>query len=367
MTIPLDVRESGDWVSQTGPDRDVALSSRVRMARNLSGIPFPERADETEKKRVLDLCRSALLETSTGGEWKTLQLETLEELEKKLLNERHLASLDLLEEPRAGLFFRSGETLGIQVNEEDHLRIQSLQPGRRLDEAFEATSRLERGLDQQLPFAFDPEWGYLTSCPTNLGTGLRASVLLHLPALVLRDRFNRVLKAISNLGLTVRGFYGEGTESQGFYFQLSNQITLGQTAEEMKNNLQRVSGQVVEQEREARQRLLDSRGLEMKDRLWRAFGILRHARSINGTEALQMLSFCRLGAAVGIFPEIELEKLDGLLMRIQPAHLQTSVGESLGSDQRDFYRARMIRRLLSESDDMLRREHQDGSNRGGSR
>lgn len=349
MTLPIDVREPGEWLSQEGPNQDVVLSSRIRLARNLSDFPFPTRADADDKQHILEKIREVIADVRVPDEWKFLILNEITDLQKKLLRERRLASDDLIREPQGGVFFRRGETLSLMVNEEDHIRVQALQPGDQLDRCFEWSRELERDLDQEVSFAFDEEWGYLTSCPTNLGTGLRASVLLHLPALVLNQQFQRVLKAVANLGLTVRGFYGEGSGSQGFYFQLSNQVTLGQTAEEMKNNLQRVVTRLVEQERQARRQLVESNDLEAEDQIWRAYGILRHARSMDETEALQLISFARLGAALDRFEGVDVRDFDALLMRMQPAHLHTSVGERLESDQQDQYRSKIIRELLSET------------------
>lgn len=360
MTLPIDVREPGEWLGDEGPNQDVVLSSRIRLARNLSDFSFPSRADADDKERVLEMIRENLSEIRIAEDWEFLEFRDCTDLEKKLLKERRLASDDLIREPYSGVYFRHGETLSLMVNEEDHLRLQALQPGDQLDRCFEWAQELERELNQEVSFAFDEEWGYLTSCPTNLGTGLRASVLLHLPALVLNQRFQRVLKAVANLGLTVRGFYGEGSGSQGFYFQLSNQVTLGQTAEEMKNNLQRVVTQLVEQERKARRRMVDSEDLEAEDKIWRAYGVLRHARTMDETEALQLISFARLGASLERFEGVGVRDFDAMLMRMQPAHLHVSVGEQLRSEQQDHYRSKLIRELLSETRPRIR-EGQDGS------
>ncbi|MFB6355092.1 MAG: ATP--guanido phosphotransferase [bacterium] len=351
MNPPVKSSETGDWVTDSAPDRDVVVSSRVRFARNLMEHTFPEKASPDEQESVRETIRQVVSQEEDEDDWRLIDVEELTDVERQLLCERRLASEDLMSNPYGGLFFRTDENLGLMVNEEDHLRIQALEAGGRINSAFQRATEFERQMDDELDFAFDDDWGYLSACPTNLGTGLRASVLLHLPGLVLVQKINKVLKAVSNLGLTVRGFEGEGSESKGFYFQLSNQVTMGQSADELKQTIQRVTGQIVEQERAAREGILNKASLDIEDRIWRSYGALNHARKISSDESLQRISFYRLGVDVGELPECPLSLLDGLLLLTQPAHLVHSLGEDLSSDQRDFYRARRIRERLNSVED----------------
>ncbi len=349
MVLPVNVQRPSKWLSEAGPEYDVVISSRARFARNLSNYPFYDKNPVEKKEKLRGETFGVLEEMEFTSDWNFLALGELAELERELLAERRLASDELISERQSGVVFSEAEDKAVMVNEEDHLRLQAIAPGFDLDSTYEAVTSLERSLNEQVKFAYDSQWGYLSACPTNLGTGFRASVLLHLPGLVLQQKINKILKAISNLGLTVRGFYGEGSETKGFYFQLSNQVTLGQSAENFKASLERVVDQVITQERKAREELLNSSGVELEDRIGRSYGILKHARKIKTREALQLLSLCRLGVDRGLVPHVDLKRLDGLLQLLQPAHLQCSVGEELSEEQRDFYRAEKVEGEFSEA------------------
>ena len=342
MSLPINPRKAAGWLSVEGLDSDVVISSRVRFARNLREYPFYEKNDPEGKRKLRDLIFSRLPETPDGTDWIVLKLEELGEIEKNLLAERHIISQQLLREKYGGVAFGHEETVGMMINEEDHIRLQAISPGNNLEEPLERANRLERELDATHGFAFHERWGYLTACPTNLGTGFRASVLLHLPGLVLDNKINRVLNAISNLGLTVRGFYGEGSESRGFYFQLSNQVTLGRSTDEFLSSLKRVVQQIIVHERKARTAVIRSKNLDLEDKIGRAYGILRHARKIDSSEAIELLSMCRLGADRDLIPETDVKKLDSLLQLLQPAHLQHSIGEKLSGEDRQAYRAKIV-------------------------
>lgn len=342
--------QPASWMLQNAPDRDVILSSRIRFARNLEKYPFPRRADASQKETLRGDVFDVLESLDIGRSINQVRLETLEPIQQRLLVERRLASQELADSVSAGLFYNKEESLSVMINEEDHIRIQAFAAGNHLDEPFRRAQGLERRMDEHLPFAYHDRWGFMTSCPTNVGTGLRASILLHLPGLVMTQKIERVFRAVSNLGLTVRGFSGEGSESRGFYFQLSNQVTLGQSAESMRDNLKRVANQVVEQERSARDDLRHSSKIEVEDQIWRSLGILTYAQKIPSAEALEALSYCRLGIDYGLVDHLALETVDGLLQLIQPAHLIQSVGDQLQAEERDFYRARRIREQVSESD-----------------
>ncbi len=347
MVLPVDSQRPSSWLSKEGPEYDVVISSRARFARNLSNYPFYDKNPDDKKKKLRNEIFSVLKEEEITAGWNFLSLGELSTSERQLLAERRLASDELISELESGVVFSEGEYTSVMVNEEDHLRLQSISSGFDIDRAYDAATKLERTLNDRFQFAYDSRWGYLSACPTNLGTGFRASVLLHLPGLVLQQKINKILKAISNLGLTVRGFYGEGSETKGFYFQLSNQVTLGQSAEKFKASLERVVKQVITQERKAREELINSAGIELEDRIGRSYGILKHARKINTREALQLLSLCRLGVDRGLVPHVDIKRLDGLLQLLQPGHLQCSVGEELSEKQRDFYRAEKVGKEFS--------------------
>ncbi|MGM0380468.1 MAG: ATP--guanido phosphotransferase, partial [bacterium] len=322
--------------------------SRIRFARNLVEYPFADRATKSDKLNIREETYQAMEEYESEGEWQRLDLEKLDKREKEVLSERRLISDELKGQEQGGLYFSADESKALMINEEDHLRLQTIRSGARLGEAFQICRDIERYLDEHLNFAFDDRWGYLTACPTNLGTGLRASALMHLPGLVLTQKINKVFNAISNLGLTVRGFYGEGSRSQGFYFQLSNQVTMGRTAKELYQSLQRVVSRVTEQEKNARKNLFSSQSLQLEDQIGRSYGILAHARQLQAEEALQLLSFCRLGVGSDFLPStVGIKDLDGLLFLTQPAHLATSVGEELSEEEKNYYRAQKIRARFS--------------------
>ncbi|MFP4687032.1 MAG: ATP--guanido phosphotransferase [bacterium] len=346
MPLQIDTRRCVPWLEDGDKQRDVIISSRIRFARNLVDYPFPNRCDKQRKEEVRRSIETAA--ESIPGEKTCLHLDKLETVEKNVLFERRLASRELLGSSCAGLIYSEGESPGLMINEEDHLRLQLLGGGNKLEQLFKAASELLRNLEKKLRFSYDEKWGYLTVCPTNIGTGLRASVLLHLPGLVLTKKIGKVLNAISNLGLTVRGFYGEGSSSQGFYFQLSNQVTLGRPAKELCQTLCRVSDQIVDQERRARQNLFAKSGPEIEDRIGRAYGILNYCRRIATAEAMNLISLCRLGVGGEIVAShINYPTLDGLLFLIQPGHLEHSLDEKLAKKDRDYYRSERIKTELS--------------------
>ncbi len=353
MEGKINMRRLPSWMEGEDAERAVVVSSRVRFARNLVEYPFTDRASRAVCEDIRKEINRAMEDFQADKNWQQIKLEETNRLQKEVLSERRLISEELKDREGGGLYFTANESKALMINEEDHLRLQVIKPGACLEQAFKEAREIERYLDENLDFAFDEQWGYLTACPTNLGTGLRASSLLHLPALVLTQKINRVFNAISNLGLTVRGFYGEGSRSQGFYFQLSNQVTLGRSAEELYKSLQRVVTKVIEQEKKAREKLFSSNSLELEDRIGRSYGILAHARQVGAEEALQLLSFCRLGVEAGFLPPgIGIKELDGLLFLTQPAHLASSVGEKLSKKERNYYRAQKIRNRLYNSEQL---------------
>jgi len=351
VNLPIDLNDAPAWTSRHGSDKDVVVSSRLRFARNISGVPFPLKAEDDVKERVLERVSETLEEWDLQGPFHFVAMDELDSLEKEVIQERRLGSPELTGEALGGLVFGGDESRGFLVNEEDHFRIQALRSGYALAEVREDAQELESALDREFGFASDDEWGYLTSCPTNLGTGMRGSVLLHVPGLIMRDEISRVLKAVANLGLTVRGYYGEGSESQGFYLQLSNQVTLGRSVENLLESLSRVTERIIEKEREARQNLFEGESVEVEDQVHRSFGVLKHARTLGSSEALKCLSRVRLGVDAGLFDGVSLTEIDQLTMTVQPAHLNLSIGERLSSEDRDAYRARVIRKRFEDDED----------------
>lgn len=341
-----------EWMKGQGPDSDVVISSRIRIARNLQAYPFPMLATKSQSQEVLEKAKTVADsgELTDEGPYTFIPLGDLNELEKKVLVEKHLISPNLANESQNGAVILSdNESISIMVNEEDHLRIQCLQPGFQIKEAWAKANRIDDIFEKQLEYAFDETRGYLTSCPTNVGTGIRASVMIHLPALVMTQQINRILQAVNQVGLAVRGLYGEGSEAIGNLFQISNQITLGQSEEEIIDNLHSVVRQIIEHERSARQVLAGESKARLQDRICRSFGILTHAVIIDSKEAAQRLSDVRLGVDLGMIANVSLEALNELLVMTQPGFLQQVSGEKLSADTRDIRRAELIRKRLAAS------------------
>lgn len=339
------------WLDASGPESDVIISSRVRLARNLVGNPFPHLLGPENADKILYALQTAIHQKGmqeTVGKLEICRMTELSPTERQILVEKHLISPDLLEQPeKRGVVLRNDEVISIMVNEEDHLRIQCLLPGLQLKECWDLANAVDDGLEQTLDFAFAEEQGYLTSCPTNVGTGLRASVMLHLPALVLTQQINAVLITLSKLGLTVRGLYGEGTQATGNLFQVSNQVTLGLTEEEIIDNLIMVAMQLVTQERTARRALYKDQQHQIEDRVWRAYGLLKYARTMASSDAMALLSDLRLGVDLGIIPDIPAGLIMELIIMTRPAFLNKLKGTELNPYQRDIYRATLIRERLN--------------------
>ncbi|RJQ25662.1 MAG: protein arginine kinase [Peptococcaceae bacterium] len=340
------------WMDGFAPESDVVISSRVRAARNLEQFPFPHLLDEEKAAQVINAVREAVAHKEMVDRVGVLELVVLNELsplERQIMVDKHLISLDLLlESQKKAVVLREDEVISVMVNEEDHLRIQCLQPGLQLDQAGQLVNLVDDLLGKTLDYAFMEKWGYLTTCPTNIGTGMRASVMLHLPGLVLVGQLGGALNTISKLGLTVRGLYGEGTEAAGDLFQVSNQVTLGQSEEEIISNLTSIVRQLLAQERVARQALYREKRELVEDRVWRAYGILKHARVLSSEEALKLFSSLRLGFDLGIVSDISTGLITELMVMIQPAYLIKMSGEDLPAYRRDVYRAELIRKRMGE-------------------
>lgn len=339
------------WMMGGGPDGDIVLSSRIRLARNLEGVPFPNRANAQALDQVVAELRKSVAGLRKGDKHQYLLVEMakLSPLERHVLVEKHIVSPNLAEEPaNRAVIVRDDAAVSIMINEEDHLRIQCLVPGLNLKAASELADRVDDILEAKHTFAYHEQTGYLTACPTNIGTGLRASVMVHLPALVLTRQINQIVSAATQLGLAVRGLYGEGTEAFGNMFQISNQLTLGHSEQEIIDNLQSIAKQIVEQERSARQALVAGSGEALADRVWRAYGILSYARIVSGQEALTLLSEVRLGIDLGIITAVPAEVFNELLVTTRPNFLQKLVGRfDSGAGERDQLRAQLIRERLT--------------------
>lgn len=340
-----------DWMKGEGPDSDIVISSRIRIARNLQSYPFPMLSTNQQSKEVLEQVSQVLdnEDLHTISQFSRLSLSELDELQKRVLVEKHLISPALANESRNGAVILSdNESISIMVNEEDHLRIQCLCPGFQIKEAWDLASQIDDIFEVHLDYAFDEKRGYLTSCPTNVGTGIRASVMIHLPALVLTQQINRILSAITQVGLAVRGLYGEGSEALGNLFQISNQITLGQSEQEIIDNLYGVVRQIIEHERAAREKLQYETKAKLLDRISRSFGIMSYAAIMDSKEAAQRLSDVRLGVDLGIIKNVPTQVLNELLVMTQPGFLQQYAGEKLNAEERDIRRAQLIREKFNQ-------------------
>jgi len=327
------------------------LSSRIRLARNLCGVPFPGQADEDELEKIgVSAMNSVpdLIKADSDHDYVVLDMALLSDQERRILVEKHVTSLKHIRKPaNRSLIIRDDTAVSIMVNEEDHFRIQSLTAGLNLKSAWQMADETDNLMESRIGFAFNEELGYLTSCPTNLGTGLRASVMMHLPGLVLLQQMHRIIEVSTQMGMAVRGFYGEGTEAFGNVFQVSNQQTMGFNETEIVNNVLGLARQVVEQERSARRMLMNETGGDFVDRIWRAYGILRYARSVSGQEALGLLSAVRLGIDMGIVgllpPEIFTELIIGTRSSVVTRMAKV---ERMDKQERNRLRANIIRERI---------------------
>jgi protein arginine kinase len=355
MSLDLSLLPDGGvgWLDASGPSADIVLSTRLRLARNIDGYAFTGRARDGERLRILSQVREAIRHMPSLRENVLYRLDELSPTDRALLHERHLVSkeiagLDQQHPLRSGAAVVLGDVLGLMINEEDHLRLQALRSGFAVHEAFAELERLDTELGSRLPYSFHPEFGFLTACPTNVGTGMRASVLIHLPGLNLTKEISRVLTSLQQMGLTYRGLYGEGSEVVGNFLQISNQTTLGRSEDELLDLLLRVVRHVVEREEEARRVLLRDAGYIVEDKLWRAYGTLRYARSLSFDEAMKYLSSVRLAVGLKLIPGLSVYTLNKLLIFSQAAHLAAAEGRALTESETNLARARYVRRALHE-------------------
>ncbi|MEI6832124.1 MAG: protein arginine kinase [Candidatus Omnitrophota bacterium] len=342
------LNHTSEWLKGTGPNSDIVISSRIRLARNLSKFPFPHWASSAQLDEILAKTSNAMANIDMLKSSTFFKLIDLDVIDKQFLVERHLMSIEHSQKTdQKAVLVDDEEVIAVMINEEDHLRIQLMQSGFNLFEARNIINRLDDALAKILDFAYLADFGYLTACPTNTGTGMRGSVMLHLPALVMSRQIERVLAAIAKLSFTTRGLYGEGTQASGNFFQISNQVSLGHGEDEIIENINGLIRQIIEQETQAREILLSKSREVLEDRINRSLGILKSARIITSQETIELLSMVRLGSDLGMVKDINRSTINELFIITQPAHLQKLENKKLSPQERDLKRAQLIRKKLN--------------------
>jgi protein arginine kinase len=348
MKLEEMLKSPSEWVKAEGPNSKIVLSSRVRLARNLRQIPFPGWAKKTDRQRALELMLPVVEKLPEMANCFADSMDNIVAIDKQVLVERHLISREhAAKNVGSGVAINDRETISVMINEEDHFRMQAIKSGLQLKNVFKLIDKVDTELEENLDFAYSPRLGFLTACPTNVGTGMRASAMVHLPAMVLSDQINQVVQAVNKLGLAVRGLYGEGTEALGNVFQVSNQTTLGEKESEVIERLNKVILQVIEHEENARMTLLEKKPRLAYDQIGRAYGILTNAHTISSKEALNLLSLLRMGVDLELFPTATRGTVDELFISAQPAHVQKAAERKLTAEERDVFRADLIRQRLA--------------------
>ena len=338
---------TGEWLRGTGKESDIVISSRVRLARNVAGYPFLSRANLKQRKEIESLLRKTIIERNIARDVSYVNLNQATAVDKLFLVERHLISKEHAEgEGERGVAFGKSETVSLMINEEDHLRIQVIRSGFELKNTWDTIDKIDNILGESLNFAFSSRFGFLTACPTNVGTGMRVSVMMHLPALGMTKHIEKVFNAVGKLGLVVRGLYGEGTKVAGDLYQISNQFALGKSEKEILSIIESVIPRITSYERMARKTLVLESKDQLEDRIWRSYGMLKAARMITSEEILQLLSQVRMGVNIGLIDDIEMQTLNELFVLTLPAHLQKLQGCELDSAQRNVIRASYVRKRL---------------------
>lgn len=347
MDIDSLVNQTGEWLRGEGPEADIVISTRMRLARNLAAFPFMSRVSDEQRSDLERLLRKEILAAKLDDDVLYVNLQDVLEIDRLYLVERHLISREHAdgEEPR-GVAVARREMISIMSNEEDHLRIQGIRSGFEMERTWEMLSEVDDLLESQLSFAFSPRFGYLTACPTNAGTGMRVSVMLHLPALAITHHLEKVFNAVAKMGLVVRGLYGEGTQAHGDLYQISNQVTLGKSEHEIIGSVASVIPRIADYERQARGYLLEDKREELEDRVWRSYGMLRSARTISSEETMHLLSQVRMGVNLDLVDQVKINTLNHLFVLTLPAHLQKCEGRDLEADERNVVRARIVRERL---------------------
>lgn len=335
------------WITMEGPEQDVVISTRLRVARNLSNYKFPPFMSMEEADVITDAILNGVKEEFKGDKYNFYRVRDMDRKQRQIYVEEHLISPFLVEHPdKSSFLVRDDERVTIMINEEDHLRIQTLTPGLDFEEGWRLCNEIDDRLEKNLDFSFDDDFGYLTTCPTNVGTGLRASAMLHLPCLSITGHIKQIIESLRKIGLAVRGVYGEGSNASGYLFQISNQVTLGESEEDIINKLNKVIRQLVNRERNTRDWLINNKIIELEDRVYRSRAILENARIISSEEAINHLSNVKLGHEAGIFQEEELKKIFLLMIEIRPFNVQRDETEDMKDDKRDMTRANIIRNFF---------------------
>lgn len=342
-------RNRGEWLRGSGPECDIVISSRIRLARNLADFPFVSRASESDLVQIEKALKEAVLGIQGSANLLYLDLETVNELDRQLLVERHLISREHAERRGArAVAVEASERFSLMINEEDHLRIQVMQSGLDLQAAWHQINALDDFIERKVTYAYHERLGYLTACPTNVGTGMRVSVMLHLPALVMTRQIDKVFRSLQKISLAVRGLYGEGSQAMGDFYQISNQITLGRSEQDLIKQVGEIVPKIIGYERQARDFLVRESHKNLHDRVSRAYGILRTAQTISSEETMHLLSSVRMGVNLGLIEDLEIPTVNDLFIQTQPAHLQKISGVELETADRDIERARFLRRHLNK-------------------
>lgn len=342
------LNHTSEWLKGTGPNSDIVISSRIRLARNLEKSPFPHWANKNKSEQTEKLIEDAIRGIDYLKNTSVFKLAEMDPIDKQFLVERHLMSLEHAQKSdHKAVAIDDDEIVAIMINEEDHIRMQVMQSGFNIYEAWDIIDKIDDCLAKELSLAFLSDWGYLTACPTNTGTGMRGSVMLHLPALVMTRQIDRVLAAIAKLSFATRGLYGEGTQATGNFFQISNQVSLGHSEEEVIGNINGVIRQIIEQENQAREALLSRNKALLEDRISRSLGILKSAYIITSQETTELLSMVRLGSDLGLIKDLNRRTINELFIITQPAHLQKMEGKKLSQQERDVKRAEIVRKKLN--------------------
>lgn len=343
---------SGEWLRGVGPQSDIVISSRIRLARNLADFPFIRRCQESDRVAIEKIFRDAISATQAWAAFPLLDVARLPPLDRQFLVERQLISRELADAAGArSVLIDEGETFSLMINEEDHLRMQVMHSGFDLEAAWEQINIIDDQIDSRVNYAFHERLGYLTACPTNVGTGLRVSVMLHLPALVITQQIEKVFRSLQKMGLAVRGLYGEGSQAMGDFYQISNQITLGRSEKDLISQVSEVIPVIIDYERQARGFLLKESKTDLHDRVSRAYGTLCTAQQISSEETLHLLSSVRMGVNLGLLENLEIPTINKLFIHTQPAHLQKLRGMELDTADRNVERALYLQTHLRRRTD----------------
>ncbi len=340
----------------------VVLMTRIRLARNLSETPFPGWAKTPQRTQILEKCLPAVASLSQMKRGITAEVEELSDLEKQILVERHLISRELSGSPeKAGVVISKDQSVSVMINEEDHLRIQVIKSGYRFKQAWNSVNGVDSALEDELDYAFSSQIGFLTACPTNVGTGMRASAMMHLPALIISNQMEKVVRAVNQLGIAVRGLFGEGSDASGSIFQISNQTTLGESEEEIIKRLSSVLKTIIDQEMNAREKILEKDPNKLFDKIGRAYGILQNSHLLSSSECMNLASLVRFGVDLEMFPEATRNTVDRMFIECQPGHIQYHAGKSIDTDERDAYRSEYLRKQFENVDKPVFSIHTDES------